>query len=239
MTVLPAADDKARYVNRMFTEIAGRYDVMNRLMTFGLDQGWRRHAARAVARAEPANRALDVGTGTGDFLLTLSEALPGAQMVGLDFTFQMMVAGQPKIAPLGDAASFINGDALALPFRDASFDVLTTGFTVRNVTDIEAAFREMLRVVRPGGLVACLEVARPRSALVRFGHQLYFNRIVPLLGGLIGGNRTAYTYLPQSAANFPLPPQLAELMRRAGWEDVRYELLGLGAVAVHTGRRPA
>jgi demethylmenaquinone methyltransferase / 2-methoxy-6-polyprenyl-1,4-benzoquinol methylase len=235
MSVLPQVEEKAGFVQGMFAAIAGRYDLMNRLMTFGLDQGWRRYAARAVAQPG-VERALDVGTGTGDFLVCLAHMLPDAQVVGADFTREMMVAGLPKIAPVARTA-FVCGDALALPFPDASFDALTTGFTVRNVTDIVAAFREMCRVVRPGGRMACLEVARPRSALVRLGHRIYFSRVVPVIGALVGGNRLAYTYLPQSSAAFPQPERLAELMRAAGWREVRYRLLGMGAVAVHVATK--
>jgi demethylmenaquinone methyltransferase/2-methoxy-6-polyprenyl-1,4-benzoquinol methylase len=149
----------------------------------------------------------------------------------------MMLSGQPKLRPLGDAAWFTCGDALHLPFPDNSFDALTTGFTMRNVTDIGAAFREMYRVVRAGGRMACLEVARPNSALVRLGHRIYFEHVVPLIGALVGGNRTAYTYLPQSAGAFPPPERLAHMLREAGWQDVSYTLLGLGAVAVHVASK--
>ncbi|HEY1015425.1 MAG TPA: ubiquinone/menaquinone biosynthesis methyltransferase [Herpetosiphonaceae bacterium] len=236
MSVLPRADQKAAYVNQMFTTIAGRYDLMNRLMTFGLDQGWRRFAARAISQPGSA-RALDVGTGTGDFLPILERAMPGALVVGADFTHAMMVAGQAKIDEQTAKACFVDGDALRLPFPDASFDAVSTGFAMRNVTDIGQAFAEMARVTKPGGKLACLEVARPRSALVRLGHQIYFNQIVPLLGRLIGGNATAYAYLPQSAGVFPQPPELARLIEEAGWSDVRWHMLGLGAVAVHIATR--
>ncbi len=236
MSVLPRPTEKATYVNEMFTAIAGRYDLMNRLMTFGLDQRWRRWAARKIAGPD-VRAVLDVGSGTGDFLPIIEAAMPHAQVVGLDFTLAMMVAGLPKLQRQTDRSAFVNGDALYLPFPAASFDAVTTGFTMRNVVDIPQAFREMARVTRPGGRLACLEVARPRNPLVRFGHQLYFNRIVPRIGALIGRNATAYTYLPQSAAVFPQPPQLAEIIAAAGWRDVSWKILGLGAVAVHIATR--
>jgi demethylmenaquinone methyltransferase/2-methoxy-6-polyprenyl-1,4-benzoquinol methylase len=234
MSVLPPIEAKAAYVERMFANIAGRYDQINAVMTFGLDAGWRRYAVAQIA--PPAGgRALDVGTGTGDFLPLL--AARGAQAVGADFTLAMMQAGLPKLDRAARAA-FVGGDAMRLPFPDATFDALTTGFTMRNVVDIETAFREMWRVTRPGGAMACLEVARPRSALVRIGHRMYFEGIVPRLAQLFGGDAQAYTYLPQSARAFPPPERLAELMRAAGWSDVRYRLLGMGAVAVHIGHKP-
>ncbi|GAC1360377.1 MAG: bifunctional demethylmenaquinone methyltransferase/2-methoxy-6-polyprenyl-1,4-benzoquinol methylase UbiE [Herpetosiphon sp.] len=235
MSVLPTLENKPAYVNRMFGTIAGSYDRVNRLMTFGLDQGWRRFAVRAVTpHTQQSIVALDVATGTGDFLPLLRAALPGATVVGADFCLPMMQAG---IARAGQRGGYVAGDAMTLPFGDDTFDAITTGFGMRNVADITTAFHAMWRVCKPGGRIACLEVARPRNPLIRAGHQLYFNRVVPLLGGLLSGAGEAYTYLPQSAANFPAPPLLSQLMQNAGWHDVTYTLLGLGAVAVHVGQK--
>lgn len=247
MSVLPPPESKAPYVERMFAQIAPTYDQVNRVMTFGMDQSWRQFVVDAVA--PPVNgRALDVGTGTGDFLPLLAEWMPHGVAIGVDFCLPMMRAGWPKLdlartdggapPPAGGAAmAFVGGDALQLPFPAASFDVITTGFTMRNVTDIGAAFREMWRVTRPGGAMACLEVARPRHPLLRLGHQFYFERLVPVMGGLISGDQRAYTYLPQSARAFPSPSELADLMRSAGWQFVSYRLLSGGAVAVHVGAK--
>ena len=217
----------------MFARIAPGYDRMNRVMTLGMDRGWRDYAAKAIA--PPANgRALDVGTGTGDFLPLLASWMPQGFVVGLDFTVPMMQAGLPKLDLAGGRAGFVGGDALKLPFPAESFDAITTGFTMRNVADIGAAFREMYRVARPGCAIACLEVARPRNPLLRLGHRVYFEQVVPRITSLLGGDATAYTYLPQSARAFPLPGALAHIMQAAGWSEVRYKLLGMGAVAVHT-----
>lgn len=237
MSVLPQPDDKARYVNAMFSDIAARYDVMNRLMTFGLDQGWRRWATRQIA-TPTMRRVLDVGSGTGDFLPILEAAMPHIQTVGLDFTFAMMAAGQAKRDQDTTNSSFVNGDGMELPFSDGAFDAVTTGFTMRNVLDIKQAFAEMARVTKSGGRLACLEVARPKNPLVRWGHQFYFNNIVPIIGGIVGSNSKAYTYLPQSASVFPQPPELARIIEAAGWRDVRWEVLGMGAVAVHLATKP-
>lgn len=218
----------------MFSRIAPRYDRMNRVMTFGLDAGWRDAAVAAVA-TPAAGRALDVGTGTGDFLPPLAAWARDGIAVGVDFALPMMQHGQHKLAPCHGRAAFAAGDALRLPFADNSFDAITTGFAMRNVSDIAQAFREMWRVARPGGVVACLEVARPANPLLRLGHRAYFEGVVPLLGALLAGDRTAYKYLPQSARSFPPPPALAQIMKDAGWQHVYYRLLGLGAVALHTG----
>ncbi|RRR75713.1 MAG: ubiquinone/menaquinone biosynthesis methyltransferase [Candidatus Viridilinea halotolerans] len=236
MASLPSPEAKAAYVEQMFARIASGYDRVNRVMTFGLDQGWRRRVVELVA-PPVGGRALDVGSGTGDFLPELAAWLDGGLAVGVDMTLPMLQAGLSKIAGLGEQAAFVRGDALRLPFPDACFDVITTGFVMRNVVDISQAFAEMYRVTRPGGVMACLEVARPRYALVRLGHQIYFEQVVPWIGQLLGGDRRAYTYLPQSARAFPPPDTLAALMHDAGWQFVSYRHYGLGAVAIHVGAK--
>ena len=231
---------KAEYVNRMFAQIAPSYDRMNRLMTFGLDQGWRRTVV-AEAAPPPGGKALDVATGTGDIALALAPKV-GAQgeVIASDFCLEMMLPGPGKAEKAGvaEVVRWVAADALKLPFADNTFDCVTTGFAMRNVTNIEQAFRDMGRVVKPGGRVVCLEVARPKLALVRWGHQLYFNRIVPLIGRLISGHAEAYTYLPASARNFPPPEELKRIMERAGLTQVRFRRYGLGAVAIHVGVKP-
>jgi demethylmenaquinone methyltransferase/2-methoxy-6-polyprenyl-1,4-benzoquinol methylase len=234
MSLLPPPEAKAAYVERMFARIAPGYDRMNRAITLGLDRGWRAFAAAAVA--PPARgRALDIGTGTGDFLPLLAAWMPEGLAVGVDFALPMMRAGLAKLNGLYDRARFVGGDALCLPFPDETFDAITTGFAMRNVTDIRAAFREMWRVARPRCVLACLEVARPRHPLLRIGHRIYFERLVPVLARILQADVDAYTYLPQSARAFPDPDTLARMLQEAGWCEVRYTLLGLGAVAVHTG----
>lgn len=255
MSVLPPREEKASYVQRMFSELAPGYDRLNRVMTFGLDETWRDMVVQMVAPIAHG-RALDVGTGTGDFLPLLAAWMPDGLAVGVDFALPMMQSGQSKLdlaeLPLlgnhpsgvrvqsaAERMAFVGGDALKLPFPDQSFDAITTGFVLRNVTDIPATLREMWRVTRPGGMMACLEVARPQNALLRAGHWVYFQQLVPWIASAFGGNRQFYTYLPRSARDFPPPPQLAALMREAGWEFVQYRLLGLGAVALHLGARIA
>ena len=234
-----APERKAAYVNTMFDTIAPRYDLMNRLMTFGMDRGWRQYV---VARAAPpgGGSALDVATGTGDIAIALAQRVgPRGTVLATDFSEAMMRPGPGKAtkAGVGGIVRFMAADALALPFSDATFDCVTTGFAMRNVTDIEHAFREMRRVTKPGGRVVCLEVAKPRFPPVRFLHQSYFNWVVPLLGRIITGHGEAYRYLPESARNFPPPPALKAIMEHAGLRDVHFHRLSLGAVAVHTGTK--
>ncbi len=225
---------KADYVRGMFARIAGRYDLMNRLMSAGRDVAWRRDVIR-VAGLRPGARVLDVATGTGDMLIEALRAQPDLCAVGSDFTFEMMQVGQAKAG--AKAIRWCAADALHLPFRDATFDAVTSGFGVRNFIDREVAFREQRRVLQPGGRVVCLEISRPPRNLLRPFFLLYFNRLVPIAGGLISGQRDAYTYLPQSVNEFLSPEELKAVMERAGLRDVTYRQLMLGTVAIHIGLR--
>ncbi len=250
---LPRPERKAAYVRELFVRIASRYDLMNRVMTFGRDRAWRRATvaqALVAVRNEVAGRRrariLDVATGTGDLALETVRQEPGVQVVGLDFVPEMLSVAQRKVThpahrwPAGQrnaTPSWAGGDALHLPFPDGCFEGVVTGFALRNVTDIPAAFAEMARVTRPGGRLACLEIAKPRLPLFRHLFSLYFHRMVPLLGALLTGQRLAYTYLPHSLTQFLTPGEIVEVMRDAGWYDVRFRRLMLGAVALHTGRR--
>ncbi len=229
MSVLPPPADKARFVAAMFDRIAGGYDRMNKLMTFGLDDWWRRITVRALAPAADA-QMLDIGSGTGPFIPLLLASAPQGYVVGTDFTLAMMQAGQARLT---EQSGFVCGDAMQLPFADATFDIITAGFVIRNVVDIDTTFRELYRITKPGGKLAILEVARPRLALVRWGHRLYFERIMPVLAGALGADPVAYRYLPESSRVFPDPPVLADMLRAAGWQQVTYRLLPPNAVALH------
>jgi demethylmenaquinone methyltransferase/2-methoxy-6-polyprenyl-1,4-benzoquinol methylase len=214
-------------VEAMFDRISPVYDAMNRVMTAGLDRRWRRLTAEAVVA--PGDEVLDACCGTGDLALAAERA--GGRVTGLDFSERMLERARRKSA----SVRWVRGDALALPFADGSFDAATVGFGIRNVDDVEAALRELVRVLRPGGRLGCLEITRPRGLLRPF-FRLWFDGLVPLAGKVLPGG-AAYTYLPASVRRFPGPEDLAELMRRAGFEDVRWRLLGGGIVAVHTARR--
>ena len=218
----------------MFAAIAPRYDLMNRLMTLGRDQAWRRAVVQLCALPR-GGRLLDVATGTGDIAYEMLRLDPTACPIGLDLTREMMRYGQEKYAAL--SVPFIEGDALALPIGDNTLDAACSGFMMRNVVDIRAAFAEQARVVKPGGKVVCLEITLPRTPVFGQLFRLYFFRLVPLGGGAISGQRTAYTYLPQSVAVFPRPPELQQIMTEAGLRDVRYRLAMFGTVAIHWGTK--
>ncbi len=227
--------DKPRYVARMFAAIAPRYDLMNRIMTFGRDVAWRRLVAREL-RLPPDGAALDVAAGTGDIAREITRLYPHSQVAALDFCMDMMLVGRRKFSA-GERVAFVCGDALALPYPDATFDGVATGFALRNVADIARTLREMWRVLKPGGRMACLEVSRPPQRLISDIYWWYFFRVVPTLGGWISGQREAYAYLPQSARAFLSAEELAEEMRAAGFVNVRFHRLMLGAAAVHVGEK--
>jgi demethylmenaquinone methyltransferase/2-methoxy-6-polyprenyl-1,4-benzoquinol methylase len=240
--ILPPPEHKAAYVRQMFGHIARRYDLMNRLMTLGQDRAWRRYTVTHVSLAgddsRPSpGRLLDVATGTGDLALEASRQQPGSQVVGLDFTSEMLALAQHKAIEVRADLDLIGGDAMRLPFADGAFEAVVTGFALRNVSDIPAAFAEMARVTCPGGRVACLEISKPRLTLFRRLFALYFYRLVPLVGGWISGQRAAYTYLPHSLTGFLTPDEIVAVMCRTGWVDVSYRRMMLGTVAVHVGTR--
>jgi demethylmenaquinone methyltransferase/2-methoxy-6-polyprenyl-1,4-benzoquinol methylase len=234
-TVPPSS--RAPFVRAMFGRIARRYDLMNTLMTGGRHYAWRRLAVRA---AQPAGgRALDVCCGTGDFALELARQGASA-VVGADFGREMLALATRKAeaAGLSGRVQWQLADALEMPFPDGAFLCATSGFSLRNVDDIGRALGEMARVVAPGGRVVVLELTPVRSRLFGPVFRAYFRGLVPLVGGLVAGDRAAYTYLPDSVRAFPTADELADLMRQAGLVEVRYRLLALGAVALHLGVKP-
>ena len=219
---LPASE-----VRRMFDRIAPVYDVMNRVMTAGLDLRWRRLTAEAVVR--PGDRVLDACCGTGD--LAVACVRVGGTVTGLDFSSRMLERARRK----SHVVTWLEGDVLALPFADGSFEAATVGFGVRNVADLERALAELGRVLVPGGRVGILEITTPRGPLAPF-YRVWFDRVVPLLGKLLKGG-AAYSYLPASVRRFPGPDDLAELLRGAGFREVAYRTFAGGIVALHTGTK--
>ena len=205
---LPEGEEKARAVRRLFDTISPRYDLLNRVITFGMDVGWRRRTVRELA-LPPGSLVLDLACGTGDLCRELAAA--GHRAVGFDFSHGMLLAARTE-APLVEA------DILRLPVRDARADGATCGFALRNVVSLERLFAELARVVRPGGRIALLETAEPTGPLLRLGHRVYVRTVVPAIGGLLS-DRAAYTYLPRSAAYLPAPEAILAALRAAGFPD--------------------
>jgi demethylmenaquinone methyltransferase/2-methoxy-6-polyprenyl-1,4-benzoquinol methylase len=211
----------------MFDTIAPRYDLVNRLMTFGLDTGWRRRTIDLLGLGGPS-QIVDVGCGTGDFTRALVRS--GHRVVGIDLSIGMLRQADPGGAPL------VLADAAMLPFADRTMDAAVSGFALRNFSELVAVIVEIARVVRPGGRIALLEVAQPERRLLKLGHQLWFNHAVPRIGGWLS-DRSAYRYLPASVAYLPRYGQLAEMLGDAGFVAMRRDLLTWGAVQVITATR--
>jgi demethylmenaquinone methyltransferase / 2-methoxy-6-polyprenyl-1,4-benzoquinol methylase len=228
--------DKARFVSAMFSRIARRYDLMNGLMTLGMHHAWRRAAAQQTI-ASPDGPALDLATGTGDLALELAEVHRHRTVIAADFSLGMLEVARGKLRGREEArrVRLLAADALALPFEARTFACVTSAFLLRNLADLEQGLREMRRVSRAGGRVVALEITQMQApgftALFRF----YFHHVVPWVGQLVGGDREAYTYLPQSVDRFVTPGELAALMEKVGLRGVTYRRLGLGTVTIHTG----
>jgi len=224
----------------MFGRIAGRYDLMNRLITFGQDRHWREETVRLV-QPPAQGRGLDIGMGTGDLSFLLAHQMPQGMVVGIDLTREMLQVAQARSHredPLGHVF-LLQGDALCLPFPDETFDVIVTGFVVRNLVEMRAAFAEMYRVTKRGGRMACLEVSHPEHPIIALLHRLYFTYCIPVLGGVVSGDWEAYRYLATSAAAFPRRDELISIMRAAGWRVDGAQPLMLGAAAIHNGAKEA
>lgn len=232
-----ASGGKPTYVRQMFDRIARVYDVMNRLMTAGLDGRWRAFAARQLA-LRPGGQALDIGTGTGDMAISVARHSPAdTHIVGVDFSSAMLAIGRSKLERQGlsDRIELRQGDGEGLDFPDNTFDACCSAFVVRNLANLPQGFAEMRRVVKPGGRVVCLEISHPYNPVFNAAFHLYFDRIVPLLGKVIGKSFDAYSYLPSSVVVHPNAPTLKGIMEQADLQDVRYYYLTGGIVAVHVG----
>jgi len=229
--------EAARWIRGMFGSVAHRYDLANHLLSLNIDRRWRAHTVERVRHIldRPDARAIDLCCGTGDLLLALDRrvALP---LVGSDFCHPMLLAARAKIRQRRSAAALFEADAMQLPLPPASFNLVTIAFGFRNLANYEQGLREMRRILKPGGVAAILEFSQPPNPLFRAFYNFYSSRVLPLVGGALSGSRDAYAYLPESVRKFPNAEELAGDMRRAGFHDVRYELLTFGIVALHTGR---
>jgi demethylmenaquinone methyltransferase/2-methoxy-6-polyprenyl-1,4-benzoquinol methylase len=230
---------KRPYVQRLFARIARIYDLMNLLMSFGLDRRWRAFAARYLALGS-GELGLDLGTGTADLsIAVIRRSGPGTRMIGMDITPEMLDQGRIKLARLGlqDRIDLRIGDAEHIDLPENSVDGCCSAFMVRNLTDIRQGFREMVRVVRPGGRVVCLEISHPPGKIFGTLFHLYFYRLAPLFGTIIGKAFEEYNYLPHSLTSFPDAPALKAIMEEVGWSDVRFYRLTSGIVTVHVGTK--
>lgn len=223
---LPEGEEKVAAVRTMFDAIAPRYDLVNRIMTFRMDVGWRRRTVASLGLARGA-RVVDLACGTGDLCREL--AAQGARPIGVDLSFGMLAAARTS-APL------LQGDALRLPLPDAAVDGVTCGFALRNFASLPPFFAELARVTRPGGRIALLEVAEPPNPLLRAGHGLYFGKVVPLVGGLLS-DPAAYRYLPRSVAYLPEPGAMLGQLAESGFVDVERRLLSVGIAQLITAAR--
>ena len=219
--------ERATYVQKMFTQIAKRYDLMNRLMTAGQDVSWRKRVIE-LARLQSASRLLDLGTGTGDLAREALTQVPRATIIAADFTLEMMRVGQ-KNGPL----NFSSADALRLPFNDFAFDAVVSGFLMRNVIDLQRAIQEQYRVLKKGGRIVILDTTRPKKNILSPFIWLHMHLIIPTLGALLTGAKEAYRYLPETTEGFVTAEGLASRMAVAGFKRIGYERLMFGTIAIH------
>jgi len=228
--------EAARWVRQMFARVAPRYDLANHLLSFNFDRYWRAHTVKRVHAVleRPGARVLDLCCGTGDLLLAL-ERRSGGVVMGSDFCHPMLVAAEAKIAQRRARAVTFEADALRLPLRGHSLDLVTVAFGFRNLADYEAGLEEIRRVLKPGGTAAILEFSQPPNPAFAALYNFYSRRVLPWIGGAISGSRDAYAYLPESVRKFPTAEDLAGRMRAAGFATVEFEYLTGGIVALHTG----
>ena len=229
--------ERAQYVQTMFDRIAGRYDLMNRLMTGGQDIRWRRFVIEK-ANVPVNGRLLDIATGTGDIAYEGALQQPSIQTVGADFSLGMMQAGRRDYAERRNVIRWTGADALALPFPRGYFDATVSGFLMRNVIDVAGAFAEQFRVLKPGGRCVVLESSPPKDNLLKPFILAHLNYVIPAIGRIVAGESDAYTYLPESTQAFRHPVDLVQIMRDTGFVMVGYKLFMFGTVAIHSGVKP-
>lgn len=226
-----SGQERAQYVQSMFTKIAHRYDLMNRLMTGGQDVRWRKEVVQ-LAKLRPTASLLDLGTGTGDLAREALTQYPKARVIASDFTLEMMRVGKQN-----GGLNFSTADALRLPFKDNTFDAVVSGFLMRNVTDIQKALQEQFRALKPGGRIVILDTTRPKKNLLSPFIKFHMHVIIPTVGGMLSGMRDAYEYLPDTTENFLTAEELTVRMVAAGFKRVQFKRLMFGTVAIHWGEK--
>lgn len=236
----PYAGDEAKHeqIERMFDSIAPRYDLMNRLMTMGVDKAWRRNTVKAVAACHPSD-ILDIATGTGDLAIALARRIPLARITGVDLSAGMVAIGREKIERdgLSDRVTLEVADALKLPFDDNSFDAITVAFGVRNFEHLPQGYAEMHRVLRPGGKLVVLELTPPASAVVKPFYNLYTRGVIPLVGRVISHDASAYTYLPESIRAVPARRLMTDIMDSAGFRHSAFRSMTFGVCTLYTATK--
>jgi demethylmenaquinone methyltransferase/2-methoxy-6-polyprenyl-1,4-benzoquinol methylase len=228
--------ERVNYVRDMFTRIAHRYDLMNRLMTGGQDVRWRREVIRR-AEIPPGGNVLDLGAGTGDLAREAFRQVPDCHAVAADITMEMMRIGRQRPAPSGGAIQWVSSDALQIPFPEHTFDAVVSGFLLRNVIDIERTLAEQYRTLKPGGRLVALDTTQPHENLLSPLIRFHLKKVIPTLGSLLVGERDAYTYLPETTSSFLAAEQLAVLFLRAGFREVGFRRLMFGTAAIHWGKK--
>jgi demethylmenaquinone methyltransferase/2-methoxy-6-polyprenyl-1,4-benzoquinol methylase len=225
----------SQWVRDMFGRVAGRYDLLNHLLSFNLDKRWRARTVERVSSTldKPGVRVLDLCCGTGDLLLALQARHGSGAVLGSDFCHPMLLQAQPKIADRKLASQLFEADALSLPLRDGSLDLITVAFGFRNLANYQKGFDELLRVLKPGGVAAILEFSQPTNRTFAALYGFFSMRVLPWLGGMVSGSPDAYSYLPESIRKFPGADDLASAMRRSGFTRVEFERMTAGAVALH------
>ncbi len=231
MNLTTDEQERVQNVRRMFARIAARYDLINRLMTAGQDRRWRKQVIR-LARLQPGDSLLDLGAGTGDLAFEALRQQPQARVVAVDFTLEMMRLGQRR-----GTLPWSSADALCLPFPEAAFDAVVSGFLLRNVVAVQKALQEQYRVLKPGGRIVVLDTTRPRRSWLSPLIWIHLHFVIPVLGGLISGQPEAYRYLPASTENFLTAEQLAARMAVAGFRNIAFRRRMLGTIAIHWGRK--
>lgn len=227
---------KKENIRSLFDNIAPDYDKLNHILSLNIDKGWRKKAVREIADVQQRVQVLDVACGTGDFTIEIARNVAeGSKIIGIDLSEGMMKVGREKIAASGVDALLEYGDCEALDYPENNFDRISVGFGVRNFEHLDLGLKEMCRVLKPGGKLVILELSVPSNPIIRWCYKLYFLNILPMIGGMVSGNRGAYEYLPASVLNFPAPDKFIPMMREAGFSEVRHRALTLGICRMYVG----